>query len=310
MDLPLGLPAQELNDLGHERFAGNIGDFPGAAALLRRRDRPTWLRMKRFIPFIKTPPLVSVVRLQGMIAAQARGATLNDAGLATMLQKAFSRGKPAAVALAINSPGGSPTQSSLIAARIRRLAEEKEVKVYAFVEDVAASGGYYIACAADEIWVDRHSIVGSIGVISAGFGLDQFIERHGIERRVYTAGKSKSMLDPFRPEKPEDVERLKALQEHIHAGFIEHVKSRRGDRLDETKDLFTGDIWVGDGASPTGLIDGVGHLVPKMKELFGEKTVFKLYTQKKPFLSRFGASLAGDALAEFEGRAAFARFGV
>ncbi|NNL34686.1 MAG: S49 family peptidase [Silicimonas sp.] len=266
--------------------------------------------MRRFIPFVKSPPLVSVIRLQGMIAAQARGAALNDAGLAALIQRAFSRGKPSAVALSVNSPGGSPTQSSLIASRIRRLADEKDIKVYSFVEDVAASGGYYIAAAADEIWVDRHSIVGSIGVISASFGLDQFIERHGIERRVYTAGKSKSMLDPFRPEKAEDVERLKELQEHIHSGFIDHVKSRRGDRLDRERDLFTGDIWVGDGALPTGLIDGVGHLVPKMKEVFGDKVQFKVYAQKRPFLSRFGASLAGDALSEVEARAAFSRFGV
>lgn len=266
--------------------------------------------MRRFIPFLKAPPVVSVIRLQGIIAAQARGAALNDTGLATLIEKAFTRGKPAAVALVVNSPGGSPTQSSLIAARIRRLAEEKKIKVYAFVEDVAASGGYYIACAADEIWVDRHSIVGSIGVISAGFGLDQFIERHGIERRVYTAGKSKSMLDPFRPEKAEDVTRLRELQDHIHAGFIEHVKARRGARLDQDKDLFTGDIWVGDTAVPVGLADGVGHLVPKMKDIFGEKVVLKPYGVRRPLLSRFGAALAGDAMAEVETRAAFARFGV
>lgn len=266
--------------------------------------------MMRFIPFINTQPVVSVVRLQGMIAAQARGATLNDAGLASLLQKAFTRGKPAAVALAINSPGGSPSQSSLIAARIRRLAEEKDVKVYAFVEDVAASGGYYIACAADEIWVDRHSIVGSIGVISAGFGLDQFIERYGVERRVYTAGKSKSMLDPFRPEKEEDVARLRQLQDHIHAGFIDHVKARRGARLKPDDELFTGEIWVGDTSVEIGLADGVGHLVPKMKEVFGDKVLLKPYGLRRPLLSRLGASLAGDALAEVEARAAFARFGV
>ena len=164
------------------------------ATLLPGEERLTSLPMMRFIPFVKSPPLVAVVRLQGMIAAQARGAALNDAGLAGLLQKAFSKGKPSAVALTINSPGGSPSQSSLSAARIRRLAEEKEVMVFAFVEDVAASGGYYIASAADEIWVDHHSITGSIGVISAGFGFDQFIERHGVERRVYTAGKSKSQL--------------------------------------------------------------------------------------------------------------------
>lgn len=248
--------------------------------------------------------------MSGIIAAQGRGATLNDQGLAGMLQRAFAKGKPAAVALSINSPGGSPTQSSLIAARLKRLAAEKDVKVYAFIEDVAASGGYYIASAADEIWVDRHSIVGSIGVISAGFGFHELIERYGVERRVYTAGKSKSMLDPFRPEKPEDIERLKKLQEHIHDGFIDHVKTCRGDRLNGDMELFNGDIWVGDQAMETGLIDGVGHLIPKMKEEFGDDVAFKVYQQRRPLLSRFGASIVGDALAEVEGRAAFSRFGV
>lgn len=266
--------------------------------------------MKRFIPFVKSPPTVSVLRLQGIIAAQGRGAALNDAGLAGLIQKAFTKGKPSAVALSINSPGGSPTQSSLIAARIRRLADEKNIKVYAFVEDVAASGGYYIAAAADEIWVDRHSIVGSIGVISAGFGFHELMTRYGIERRVYTAGKSKSMADPFRPENPEDVARLKALQEHIHAGFIDHVKTRRGSKLTTETELFAGDIWVGDSAIETGLIDGVGHLVPKMKDLFGDKVSFRVFQQKKPLLGRLGAQVTDDALSAIEDRAAFARFGV
>ena len=265
--------------------------------------------MRRFIPFLKTPPVVSVVRLQGVIAAGMRG-TLNDQALAGLFQKAFTRGKPAAVALSINSPGGSPTQSSLIAARIRRLAEEKDVKVYAFVEDVAASGGYYIASAADEIWVDRHSITGSIGVISAGFGFNELIDRWGIQRRVYTAGKSKSLADPFRPEKDEDIERIKALQEHIHAGFIDHVKTRRGERLNGEIELFDGSIWVGDEAMETGLIDGVAHLVPKMKEIFGDKVQLKPYAMRKPLLARFGARIVGDAMAEVEDRAAFARFGL
>lgn len=160
--------------------------------------------MKRWIPFLKSAPVVAVVRLSGMISASGRG-TLNDAVLEPVLEKAFSKGKPSAVALEINSPGGSPVQSSLIGARIRRLAAEKEVPVYAFVEDVAASGGYWLAAAADEIYADDSSVVGSIGVISASFGVDELISRYGIQRRVYTAGKSKSMLDPFRPENPEDV---------------------------------------------------------------------------------------------------------
>ena len=266
--------------------------------------------MRRYIPFVKSPPVVSVVRLQGIISAQGRGSALNDASLAGLMQKAFTKGKPTAVALAINSPGGSPSQSSLISARIRRLAEEKSVKVYAFVEDVAASGGYYLASAADEIWVDRHSIVGSIGVISAGFGFNDLIERYGVERRVYTAGKSKSMLDPFRPENPDDVARLKVLQEHIHDEFKDHVRTRRGERINNEMELFNGDIWVGSKALETGLIDGVGHLVPKMKEIFGDKVVLRPYRQPRPFLGRLGAQLAGDAISEVECRAAFARLGI
>ena len=162
--------------------------------------------MNRLPRFLTAAPFVAVIRLQGAIANGSRG--LDDVSLAPVIERAFSKGKPKAIALQINSPGGSAVQSSLIAARIRRLSEEKKIPVFAFVEDVAASGGYWLACAADEIYVDRGSIVGSIGVISAGFGLHELIGNYGVERRVHTAGKSKSMLDPFRPEKPEDVARL------------------------------------------------------------------------------------------------------
>ena len=265
--------------------------------------------MKRFIPFVKSDPVVPVIRLQGMIASMTRGAALNDAGLADMIEKAFRKGKPAAVALTINSPGGSPAQSSLIAARIRRLADEKNLKVYAFVEDVAASGGYWLASAADEIWVDHNSIVGSIGVISAGFGFQDFIARHGVERRLYTAGKSKSMLDPFQPEKAEDVARLKEIQTQIHDNFIGYVKERRGARLGD-EDLFTGEIWVGRAAVDKGLADGVGHVVPKMKEIFGDKVRLVPFQQRRPLLARFGASLGDDLLGVVEERAARARFGL
>ncbi|MDU8944026.1 S49 family peptidase [Ovoidimarina sediminis] len=265
--------------------------------------------MKRFIPFVKSDPVVPVIRLQGMIASMARGTALNDTGLAPLIEKAFSKGKPAAVALTINSPGGSPAQSSLIAARIRRLADEKKIKVYAFVEDVAASGGYWLATAADEIWVDQNSVVGSIGVISAGFGFHEFISRHGVERRLYTAGKSKSMLDPFQPEKPEDVARLKEIQGQIHDTFIDHVKTRRGARLAE-EDLFTGEIWVGQAAVDKGLADGIGHVVPKMKEVFGDKVRLVPFQQRRPLLARFGASLGDDLLGLVEEHAARARFGL
>jgi serine protease SohB len=265
--------------------------------------------MKRWIPFLKSDPLVSVVRLSGVISAAGRGA-LNDASLAPVLEKAFGRGKPAAVVLEVNSPGGSPVQSSLIGARIRRLAEEKDVPVYAFVEDVAASGGYWLAAAADEIYADDSSVVGSIGVISASFGAHELLARQGVERRVYTAGKSKSMLDPFRPENPEDVARLKVLLEDIHDNFKAHVSARRKDKLVEDQDLFTGEVWLARKATELGLIDGVGHLKPMMKERFGDKVKFRRYGVRKPFLSRFGAQIIDDAFHGFEERSAFARFGL
>lgn len=233
---------------------------------------------------------------------------MNDAGLAPVIEKAF-RMKPAAVALVINSPGGSPVQSSLIAARIRRLAEEKGVKVHGFVEDVAASGGYWLACAADDIWVDASSIVGSIGVISASFGFPDLMARQGVERRVVAAGRSKSFADPFLPQKPEDIDRIKALQTPIHTAFIEHVKARRGARLADA-DLFNADIWVGQGAVDMGLVDGVAHLVPRLKALYGDKVRLVPLGQKRSFLSRFGLNLASDALATVEDRALWARYGL
>ncbi len=266
--------------------------------------------MKHMIPFLAKDPVVAIVRLQGIIASAGAGVRLSDAGLAPLIEKAFRRGRPRAVALVINSPGGSPAQSSLIAARIRRLSSETGVPVVAFVEDVAASGGYWLAVAADEIYADANSILGSIGVISAGFGLNGLIERYGIERRVYTAGKSKSMLDPFRPENPDDVARLRDLQDQIHDGFIAHVKARRGPKLADDPRLFSGEVWVGERAREMGLIDGIGHIVPVMKERFGKKTRFVTYKQRRPFLSRFGASVVADALSGIEDRAAFARFGL
>ncbi|HHI69625.1 MAG TPA: S49 family peptidase [Rhodobacteraceae bacterium] len=265
--------------------------------------------MKRWIPFVKSDPVVAVIRLSGMIAASGRGA-LNDETLGPVIEKAFKRGKPKAVALVINSPGGSPVQSSLIGARIRRLAEEKDIPVFAFVEDVAASGGYWLASAADEIWLDESSIVGSIGVISMGFGLNEFINRHGVERRVYTAGKSKSMLDPFQPEKPADVKRLKKMLEAIHETFKAQVSERRKGKLAEGRDLFNGDIWVGAAAVETGLADGIGHLVPLMKQRFGDKVKFSRYGVKRSFLQRFGAKLVDDTLSGIEERTLFARFGL
>lgn len=267
--------------------------------------------MKKWIPFVKSSPSVSVVRLNGVIAAGGRGGSgLSDATVAPLLEKAFKKGKPDAVALVINSPGGSPVQSSLIGARIRRLAQEQEMPVFAFVEDVAASGGYWLAASADEIWVDPCSVVGSIGVISASFGAHEFIERHGIERRVYTAGTSKSMLDPFRAEKAEDVDRLKSLLEQIHGSFIAHVKQARAGKIDPEADLYTGEIWAGQGAVDVGLVDGIAHIVPKMKEQFGDNVKFRVFGQKRGLMQRFGMRVIDDTIQSLEERALFARFGL
>ena len=272
--------------------------------------RTMWTRMVKLLPPYRNQPTVAVIRLHGVIGGGSRlsGGALNDAGLAPVIERAFAKGKPVAVALSINSPGGSPVQSSLIAARIRRLADEKDIPVYAFCEDVAASGGYWLATAGDSIFVDPSSIVGSIGVISASFGLDQFIERHGIERRVHTAGEDKSMLDPFRPERAEDVERLKSLQATIHANFIDQVKSRRGQRLIRD-DIFTGEIWAGQAAVDLGLADGIGHLIPKMKEFFGDKTRFTVAQPRRSLFQRLGGPGVEDAIGAVEDRLTWARFG-
>ncbi len=265
--------------------------------------------MKRWIPFLKKDPVVAVVRLQGAIGASGR-AVLSDRSVAPLLAKAFRKGKYAAVALEINSPGGSPVQSSLIGARIRRLSEETNIPVFAFVEDVAASGGYWIASAADEIWADRSSVLGSIGVISSSFGAHVFLQRQGIERRVYTAGTSKSMLDPFKPEKEEDIARLRRMLDQLHDNFIGHVKERRAEKLADDPSLFSGEIWAGQGAIDVGLADGIGHLSPVMKERFGKKVKFRRFAARKPLMPRLGAQMASDVLTEMDERAAFARFGL
>ena len=264
--------------------------------------------MKKIIKRFKSKPTVPVIRLNGVIGGGSRigGPGLNDAALASVIERAFSKGKPKAVALVINSPGGSPVQSALIAARIRRLADEKDIKVYAFCEDVAASGGYWLATCADEIYVDSNSIIGSIGVISASFGFSELMERQGVERRVYTAGEDKSMLDPFRPEKAEDVERVKALQKVIHDNFIEQVTSRRGDQL-SGEDLFTGEVWVGPQAVENGLVDKIGHLIPTMKKMFGDDVRLPVHGQKRSLLSRFGAA---NVISDVEDRLNWSRFGL
>lgn len=267
--------------------------------------------MRRFIPFLPTVPRVSVIRLQGAIGSAGQfGSGLSDETLEPVIERAFRKGRPVAVALAINSPGGSPAQSSLIAARIRRLAEEKKLPVHAFVEDVAASGGYWLASAADDIWIDATSVVGSIGVISAGFGFHDLIGRYGVERRVHTAGTSKSMLDPFRPEKPEDVARLGRLLEKLHATFKAEIGRRRGARLSDSEDLFNGEVWIGSEAVRLGLADGIGHMMPKLKELYGDKVRAVPFGVRKPLFRRLGASILGDVATGIEERALFARYGL
>lgn len=267
--------------------------------------------MRKLIKIFKPKATVSVLRLDGVIGTggRLRGGALNDAALAPMIERAFRKGKPKAVALVINSPGGSPVQSSLIGARIRRMARETDVEVYAFCEDVAASGGYWLATAADHIYVDANSVIGSIGVISASFGFHELMTRQGIERRVHTAGKDKSLLDPFRPERPEDVKRLKVLQAVIHQNFIDQVKSRRGDKL-TGDDLFSGDIWVGQQSVDVGLADGIAHLVPKMKELFGEDVKFNVQGQRKSWMQRLGIGTASDVINGIEDRALWSRYGL
>lgn len=253
-------------------------------------------------------PRVNLIRLQGAIAAEGRG-RLSDATLAGVIEKAFRAGKPVAVALAINSPGGSPVQSALIAARIRRLAGEKRIPVHAFVEDAAASGGYWLATAADDIHCDAASILGSIGVIAAGFGAHEALGRLGIERRVHTAGRSKSQLDPFRPEKPEDVARLGELLEQMHEVFIAHVKARRGAKLSGETELFDGRFWLGAEAVRLGLADGLGHAVPVLKARYGEKVRIVPFGLRRPFMARFGLAMAESALGMAEERALWARLG-
>jgi signal peptide peptidase SppA len=223
-------------------------------------------------PFSRRPT-VPVLRFSGTIGmASPLRPGLTLAASAGAIERAFNLSKTPAVAIQINSPGGSPVQSSLIFKRVRQLAEQRKKKVYVFCEDVAASGGYYLALAGDEIYADACSIVGSIGVISATFGLDKAIARLGIDRRVYTAGESKGALDAFQPEKPDDVERLKAIQRDVHDTFIGVVKERRTGRLKgPDHELFSGAFWSGPKALELGLIDGIGDVRSHMRELFGEK---------------------------------------
>jgi serine protease SohB len=267
-------------------------------------------------------PVVPVVRLTGVIGfSTPLRPSLTLAGIARTLDRAFAVRNAPAVALMINSPGGSPVQSHLIFRRIRDLAIEKKCRVIAFVEDAAASGGYMIACAADEIIADPHSVVGSIGVVGGSFGFDKLIAKIGIERRLYTSGEHKAMLDPFLPENEGDVERLKKLQREIHDGFIALVKSRRAGKLTGPEnDLFSGEYWTGARALELGLIDGIGDLRGVLRERFGDKVVTPLVTAERGWLGRrvwgVGQSglmqmrLAEDLISALEERALWARYGL
>jgi len=271
-------------------------------------------------------PRVPVVRLAGVIGSVTPlrpGLTLG--GLSKTLERAFSYKKAKAVAIVINSPGGSPVQSRQIYLRIRQLAEEKRIPVMVFVEDVAASGGYMIACAGDEIFCDPSSILGSIGVVGGSFGMTELIKKIGVERRLYTAGEHKAMLDPFLPENPDDVARLKAIQHDIHEIFIALVKKSRGGRLRGGDDaLFTGEYWAGEKSVALGLADGIGDLRSTLRARFGEKVVMPVVAPASGmlgFMSRRTpgagslalddglASLPDDLISSLETRAIWARFG-
>jgi len=272
-----------------------------------------WLR-NRF----RRGPVVPVVRLSGVITTAGllgpRGLSIES--VAPLLARAFAQRGAKAVALVINSPGGSPVQSALIAKRIRLLATEKKLPVVAFVEDVAASGGYWLACAADEIIADGASIVGSIGVVSAGFGFQDLIAKLGIERRVHTSGENKSMLDPFRDEKPEDIERLKRLQAEIHDGFKDWVRERRGTRLKGGDSLlFTGEFWTATRGLELGLVDSLGELRAVLQARYGAKVHLPVVAARRQLLSRFGLGsgievIGPSTLAALEERAHWQRFGL
>jgi signal peptide peptidase SppA len=260
--------------------------------------------------FFGQGPVVPVLRFAGPIgAAVPLRPGLSIAHAASAIEKAFEMSKCPAVAIVINSPGGSAVQSNLIFRRIRQLAEEKKKTVYTFCEDVAASGGYYLAVAGDEIYADASSIVGSIGVIFSGFGFVKAIEKLGIERRVYTAGIAKDALDPFRPERPEEVEQIKSVQRDVHDVFIGIVKERRAGRLrGADSDMFSGAFWSAPKAMELGLVDGISDVRTKMRELYGDKVRLKVVPlEKGGLLSRLRRSPASTGYEELtSGRLAFA----
>lgn len=271
--------------------------------------------------FRNPPPVVTVLRFDGVIGPQQWRGAMSLASHAAAIERAFRPSRLSAVALAINSPGGSPVQSALLYRRIRQLAEEKRVPVFAFAEDVAASGGYWLALAGDEIYAEEASLLGSIGVVSSGFGVHRLIERFGIERRLHTAGDKKAMLDPFLPEDPSDVIRLTALQQDIHDSFKEHVRRRRLGKIDAADDsLFSGEVMTGRMALARGLIDGVGDLRSVLRARFGDTVrlvPIAAERRRRWWLPRLRPSArhepwtpVADFLYWLEARALWARFGL
>lgn len=261
-------------------------------------------------------PVVAAVRLHGVITpapAPLNRGVINLAAVDSVLTRAFGHERLRAVALSINSPGGTPTQSALVADRIRGLADEKRVPVLAFCEDLATSGGYWLACAADEIIAHPTSVVGSIGVVSRGFGLHGLLERFGVERRIYTAGANKSRLDAFLPEQQEDVEWLHGMQTELHSMFRDWVCARRRDVLvTDQQDLFTGEVWTGRQALELGLVDRLGTLRGEIARRYPDAEIVTV-EGRRPLLARLGLVPAAGALAMIEAlehRAAWARFGL
>ena len=277
--------------------------------MIKKSKKRKYILMKWLIKIFKRPRTIPVVRLDGVIGSSGQFGSggLEDSGLSSVLEKAFSFSRAKAIALIVNSPGGSPTQSSLIASRVRRLSDEKNLPVFCFCEDVAASGGYWLACAGDEIYANENSIIGSIGVISSGFGFYEFISKQGIERRIYTSGKEKSMLDPFKPEQKSDVARLKLIQKAIHHNFKTYVELRRGNKVQD-KNIFTGEFWEARRALELGLIDGLGNLETVLRDKYGENIEFKYVSRKKPLIARLSRSFSDSIISTVMNRIYFSRY--
>ncbi len=288
-------------------------------------DQETLKKFRSFMrsmPFVgkhfEDRPKVSVIRLSGVIMDSARRSSISFARVSKQIEKAFDKPGVVAVALAINSPGGSAGQSSLIANEIRYWAEEKNLPVYAFVEDVAASGGYWLACAADEIYAQAVSIVGSIGVISASFGFEDFIKKHDIHRRLHTSGHEKSMLDPFLPGKPEDLERLSSLQKDLHNCFIDWVRERRGHMLKAAdRTLFEGRFWTAQTALELGLIDGMQDMRGFLTSKYGDRVKLidvsaekRLFALPSPLMQADMSGMGDELLQSIESRSVWARYGL